>query len=534
RAMLGQRSAPEELAAYLGEAALAQGDLAKARRWLQPGRFSPATALHGYRMLGRLEIRDGNLAAAGAAFDRALAIEADDADLWVDIGHLRYRGGEQIQAIEAADRALAIAPQNASALQFRAQLVRDAYGPLAALPWLERAFETVPDDIALATDYAATLGEVGRAREALAIIRDVAERAPGAPRLLYLQAVIAARGGQTKLARDLYMRSAPEDRATPAGRMLGGILDLELGHYASAAQTFDSLASAQPDNRQVARLLAKALAMSGGERELVTRFGDWASEPQASPYLKTLVGRSLETLDRREEAATYLDAAARPGGLAIAPLAGQRPIETLRYADLTTGLALRDYLRATIAAGEFDSGAQRARTFAARFPGSSDAQNLLGDALLASGETAGAIAAYNQAARVRTDWPLVKRQVAAYQRIGDQAAARASLERFLAGGTRQPMAAALYAEWLARSGETDLAAAMLDSALAHGAGRDPAVLVLRSDIALRTGDRVEARAFASDAYRLQPLYIPAIRALAATTDDRARKQRLEAKLARLR
>ncbi len=190
---------------------------------MQPDGFSPATALHGYRMLGRLEIREGNLPSAGAAFDRALAVAPDDANLWVDIGHLRYRGGEQVQAIEAADRALSLDPQNAAALQFRAQLVRDAFGPAAALPWLERALEVKPGDPVLMTDYSASLGEIGRAKEALAILRDVAQIAPKAPRLLYLQAVIAARGGNFALARDLYLRAPVEDREMPAGQMLGGM-----------------------------------------------------------------------------------------------------------------------------------------------------------------------------------------------------------------------------------------------------------------------------------------------------------------------
>lgn len=531
RAMLEAERVPEDLAAYLGEAALAQGDLAKARRWLAPGDFSPATALHGYRMLGRLEMREGNLPSAGAAFDRALAIQSDDADLWVDIGHLRYRGGEQVQAIEAVDRALAIDSDNADALQFRAQLVRDAFGPLAALPWFERALEMRPDDPTLMTDYAATLGEVGRASEALAILRDVAQITPKAPRLLYLQAVIAARGGNFALARDLYLRAPEQDRETPAGQMLGGVLDLELGHYASAAQTFDRLAAIQPDNRQVARLLAKALSMGGGERELVARFGPRAR--QSSPYLQSLVGQALETLDRREEAAAFLDDASHPDGLSVTTLPGARPIEAVRYADVSTGRALRDYLRAMLSGGQTEDGARKARLFARQVPGSSDARNLLGDALLAEGETRAAIAAYRQAGLVRMDWPLMKRLVAAYQRIGDQAAARASLRAFLAGGTREPMAAALYGKWLARDGDLDGAAAMIDSALAHGAGRDPAVLTLRSEIARRSGDDEDARIFAWQAYRVQPLYAPAIRAVIATTDDDALRQRLQAVLARL-
>ena len=532
RALLETQSAPEDLAAYLGEAALIQGDLAKARRWLQPDGFSPATALHGYRMLGRLEIREGNLPSAGAAFDRALAVAPDNSDLWVDIGHLRYRGGEQVQAIEAADRALSLDPQNAAALQFRAQLVRDAFGPSAALPWLERALEVRPGDPALMTDYAAALGEIGRAKEALAILRDVAQIAPKAPRLLYLQAVIAARGGDFPLARDLYLRAPEQDRDTPAGQMLGGILDLEVGHYASAAQTFDRLAAIQPDNRQVAQLLAKALSMSGGERELVARFKQQAA--RSDPYIKTLVGQALETLDRREEAAIYLDAAARPTNLALTPLPGVRPLEAVRYADVRTGRMLRDYLRAVLPTGQAEDAAQKARLFARRMPGSSDAQNLLGDALLANGETHAAIAAYRQAAQVRMDWPLVKRLIAAYQRIGDQAAARATLRAFLAGGTREPMAAALYGDWLVRDGDLEDAAAMIDSALAHGAGRDSAVLTLRSEIARRSGEDENARIFALQAYSVQPLYAPAIRAVIATTDDDAVRQRLQARLARLR
>ena len=169
-----------------------------------------------------------------------------------------------------------------------------------------------------------------------------------------------------------------------------------------------------------------------------------------------------------------------------------------------------------VATGRLADGADQARLFARRFPGSSDAQNLLGDALLAHGETGAAIAAYREAALVRTDWPLMKRLIAAYQRGGAQKAARASLRAYLEGGAREPMAAALYGEWLARS------------------GRDPSVLTLRSEIAARAGHDEAASEFAWRAYSLQPMYAPAIRAVVATTRDDAVRQRLQTKLARLR
>ncbi len=59
---------------------------------------------HGFHMLARLEMADGNLPAAGDAFDRALEGNGGTAEIWVDIGRMRYRGGEHHQALEAAQR----------------------------------------------------------------------------------------------------------------------------------------------------------------------------------------------------------------------------------------------------------------------------------------------------------------------------------------------------------------------------------------------------------------------------------------------
>ena len=139
----------DDVRALMGEALLAQGDLAKAREWLAPGSFSPPTRALGFRMLGRLELRERHLPAAGAAFDRALAVAPDDAHLWTDIARLRYTGGEQAQAIQAADRALKSAPGDPAALAFRALLIRNQNGLAAALPWFDAALAKTPDDVGI-------------------------------------------------------------------------------------------------------------------------------------------------------------------------------------------------------------------------------------------------------------------------------------------------------------------------------------------------------------------------------------------------
>ncbi len=533
RAMLEQNHAAPELAAYLGQAALQQDDLAKARRWLGDGAFSPETAGLGFRMLGQLEMREGRLAEAGTAYDRALAADPDNAELWTDIGRLRYRGGEQLQAIEAADRAIAIDPDNPVALRFRAQLVRDSHGPRNALTWFETALEATPDDVGLVTEYAATLGDAGEAGDALAALRRASELSAGAPRTVYLNAVIAARGGEFDLARSLLLRAPTADRESPAGLLLSGILDIELGHYASAALTFDRLSQLQPDNRRVIHLLARSLLLSGGERELVARLSERAAARRASPYLKAAVGRALETLDRREEAAVFLDAAARPSALAITPLPSRTLPEALRFDQLDSGPDLRDFVREYLRTGQTGKAVTQAGKFAREHAGSGDAQSLFGDALLAHGEIDRAIQAYSLAAQVRRDWPLTQRLMAAYTMKADSEAVGEILERYLSGGGNDASAAGLYGGWLASRGQFAWAAAMLDSAITHGARSDPAVLALRSEVAAQLGDRVGAREFAWRAYKLQPLYPPAIRALAQVSEDEALVARLERKLAKV-
>ena len=162
RRALDAGASRSEVAAFVGEAELLQGDFSDAREWLGPGDFSLSSRERGYHALGRLEMEDDNLAAAASAFDKALQLGGENARLWVDIGRLRYRGGQHHLALEAAARAVAIDPNEPRALEFKAQLTRDAVGVRGALPLFETALAKAPNDLGLLGEYAATLGEAGR------------------------------------------------------------------------------------------------------------------------------------------------------------------------------------------------------------------------------------------------------------------------------------------------------------------------------------------------------------------------------------
>ncbi|MEW4448122.1 tetratricopeptide repeat protein [Qipengyuania sp. JC766] len=494
----------EAIAAYYGQAELQQGELAEARKWLGDGEFDEGSVGHGYHMLARLEMAQDNLPAAGRAFDRALQVKGRDPEIWVDIGRMRYRGGEQAEAIEASERALGLGPDNAAALQFRGQLIRDSEGNLAALPFFERALETNPDDVGLLGDYAATLGELGEANEMLAAARRMIELDPANRRALYLQAVLAARGGQFSLSRQLLGRSGYVDGEVPGAMQLSAVLDLESGNFASAAQMLERLSVMQPDNRHVQDLLPRALALGRNDRELIYRFGEAAKRSSASPYLRSLVARSYERLGEYERAAAFTDAVSKPR--ASNPIAKEASVtlDVARVHGDETGPDVLQLVRAALSARQNAEARESASRFLAKFPGSADALSLAGDTRLGTSDADKALDLYRRAAHIRRPWPLTLRMAAASQAKGDQAASLRLLLAHFFGDPGNAEAARLLATNAAQSGDWPAAAIFADRAIKAGAINDPFLMMIQAEFALQENDPKMAVEAAREAYALLP------------------------------
>lgn len=503
RKLLEQGVPRAELAALLGKAELEQGELVEARRWLNDGDFDDATRGEGFQALGCLELREGRMSEAGRAFDKALKSNPEDPTLWVDIGRLRYLGGEHLQALEASARAVELGPQNQVALQFRAQLVRDAYGMQAALQWFEAALQHHPDNLDLLGDYAATLGELGRGKDMLRIVRRMTEIDRRHPRALYLQAVLAARAGNDDLARRLLQLGNQRHRDMPAGMLLSGIIDLRGGNFDSAAQEFEQLLRIQPDNRRVRLLLARSLALGGNHRELVHRFGAEARLPSASPYLMTLVGRSQEALGDREAAAWYLDRAAAPRRGNLVALRAETPLDVAEMRGTEQGRNVLALVRGLIVAGNPSEAARRAEAFLDRHPGSADALTLAGDANLAARNLPRAIELYEKSAGIRRNWPLTRKLISAYRAAGRNSDAAALIRAYAASDPANVDAVALLAQLEQSQGSLERADLLYDHALELGRWRDPDLMSARASLALAQGKAQDALALARRAYLLQ-------------------------------
>lgn len=517
-----------DLAAYFGEAAMLQKDLKKAREWLGPGKFGPNSQLHGFRMLGLLEIEAGNLPAAGKAYDRALEVDAKNAQLWVDIARLRYRGGEQAQAVDAARRAVQLGPDEPQALQLWGEFLRDTEGLVAAEQWLAKALKKAPGNTDIRLELAACQLDIGQGDAAIKTLDEGGEAIKDAPRAAMIRAIHAARVGDDVAARDWLAQSGAVTAKIPAAVLLSAVLDLRGGTYESAAQSLASLVRRQPDNMRAQELLAFALSQSGDHEELVYRFEATALSYRGSPYLRTMVGRAHEALDQRESAAIFLDRAAVPEAeLGILPPATSP--ENLRLGSEATALDLRDGVRVAIASGNDGVARNYARRYAQTYRGSADGESLLGDANLAAGNHKQALQDYARSAAIRQSWPLVLRQLAAQDQLPGSAEI---LVKFALGHPRHAEANALLADAYAAEDNWQEAANMLDAAIAGGMGRVPWVLAARSVAARALGDQAGQLEWALAAHDLQPMNAQATAALIAALpkDEGAARVELEAKL----
>jgi tetratricopeptide (TPR) repeat protein len=478
-------AAKTDVAAYMGEALVLQGQNDKARYWLDAAKFSPQTSARGFRALARIERLEGNLPAAGQAYDRALATTPDDAALWVDIGRLRYTGMQHLMALDAAEHALKLEPDNVRALEFKGQIVRDQHGLRAALPWFEAALARNPEDISVLGEYAATLGDMGRVMDMLAVTRQMLTIDRRNPRALYLQAVMAARAGDNSLARSLLNRAGSAVAGWPGAMLLDAVIDLRTGSPVMAITKLEQLSERQPANARVPELLARALFQAGEYDALTRRFGPVAAQDGASPYMLTLVGRAYEILDRRDLAAPFLDRATRSSAFAIYPV--------------RNGSWLGDH----ITSGRYAQAMSEIEQSLSVTPGAAPLRVEKGDMLLVRGDDAGALAQYRQAARVSLPLSLMLRMKALLERTGKQAQADALVENYLFNNPDSAEGAWHAAQGALSRKDWGRARLLLSHLDRTGSRRDVSVLTDLSLASLRAGDTQGAIDAAQRAYRLQ-------------------------------
>lgn len=427
------------------------------------------------------EMRDGNFADARRLLDEARRIEPDNPALWVAIARLHYRQNEHVGALQALDKALGLGPEFGPALLMRAQMVRDAHGLADALPWFEAAVKAEPGDPEVLAEYAATLGDLGRNRDMLKVVRQLQEVSPGYPQVYYLQAVLAARAGETVMARNLLAKSGLYQRGVPSALLLDAVIDIQQLTPDTAIATLDKLAERQPANGRVRELMALALWLGGRDDELIARFRSATSAPDASPYLIMLVGRALERRGDRDQAAPLIEQALAAREVQLFALSS--------YSNLSEPVTR---LRAMVIANDREGASREASALLRRLPGSGDMLALTGDAALFGTNAEGAMSLYTRAASVRRPWPMTRKIIFTTRALGDDKAADALLARAVTGEPRNTEALLMLAQRSAELEQWDRVAKLANLVFALGAGNDPKVLDLQARAAEALGRKDQA------------------------------------------
>lgn len=478
RAMLVQGRALDALAALNGPIPAAQRDRAMI-------------------VAGEANYRAGRFDAASRAF--ASAIEGGNTESFVAMARYRLAEQDMLGADAAATEAWHRSPHSVEALTAKADVVLARGGPAAALPWYEAALAAGGTHVPTLLAYAAALGEAGRNRAMLDPLRRAANLEPNNPRVLYLQAALAARGGEPALARTLLnrIRGIEADRAGVL--LLRAATELSLDTPAAARTAAARLLELQPDNRAARRLLAMALLREDNIRGAMEVLDPITIRPDADSWSLLMLSRAFSGLDWQQDAIQPLDRAASlqrgdPEALPASADSGES-------IDPRTAIPT---IRARLASGQAESALDLARQLADANPGVPQARLLVGDAALMLGDTAGEVQAYRAASELRFDEPTMLRLVNVLARNGDGAGAAEAVNAFMARWPENVSAMRIAAAMAAERGDWSAALALTESAVDRAGSNDALLLTQLARARIETGDADGAIEPAAHAYRLLP------------------------------
>ncbi len=417
----------------IGHALYLEGDLERAEQMLDDQNIPKKHKAYALRILGRVLLASGQIDEARSAFDSALKLGKQNSALWTDIGQFRLSQADQMGAIDAADYAVKLDTRNIRALELRARLVRSQYGMAAALPWYQSALAINPNDVPVLEEYAATLGELGRASDMLQTVRKIYSLQSKNGRAFYMQAVIAARAGEYGLAQRILLLAGSQVNETPGAMLVSAISEYQLGNHHRSADILERLVSMQPNNLQARKLLARAKQSAGENFDALDAIKPLVDRGQSDSYTAMIAARAFEATGERGKAAVGLSESSRTGVRKSAPIS---PALSLRMAadgaQKNPGNAqyVIPYIRALMLAGMPDQALIVAKQLQAANPGVPAAHMLAGDVHAARGHYADAVVDYQRARQINFSEAIMLRQVDAYRRLNQPENARAALTEF--------------------------------------------------------------------------------------------------------
>jgi cellulose synthase operon protein C len=497
----------ERIAHLLGHAALLQGNIDVALRETDAANVHPMFAAYASRIRGKAFVASGSATDAVREFNRSIKLGPRSSLLWSDIGRFRMMSGDMKGAIDAAEESVRLNPRSIEALILAAELTRQQYGLVAAIPAFERALAVDKTNLIVMIELAATLGDAGRNKDMLAMTRRILELQPKNPQAYYLQAVLAARANKPSLARSLLYRTGGMMDEMPAAMLLRATIEIMQGADEQAIVRLRPLLDIQPTNIKARRLMGAAMWRTGDIKGTIETLSPIAARSDADSYTLNILGRAFEADGNRTEAARLLDRASLPYRAGPTPFGQAFDMATVAKASERApgdASAVVPFISGLIANGRVGDALARSAALQRSNPGAPAAHVVLGDSLAAAGRWNEAVEAYRRSANIRFSESTALRLVRALEGAKRQQEAVIVLNTFLSQNPRSISARLLASEYFLRTGQWSRAIKLMENLRDRLGDRDAALLNNLAWAYLQSGNTDKAHSFAKASFELAP------------------------------
>lgn len=480
-----------EVAVPLGRAYLIMGETKKLVETISPNDLPKLTQAEVYTLRGTAFAMMGNRLQAAQSFDLGKQADPEGYGAYVGDALLKMRNGDPTGALAAATKATELAPKNAASWDALGRVQRSLGDNKGALASFDKALAIDPANIDVRIARSGLHLSEGRDADAVKDLDFLKQGGIVDPRATYVRAVIAARKGDAKAARDGY-----NDVVNQVTKLFPGIFSGDEATLMAAALSQNAVGNNEKAREYLKALLVLAPKHYAGQLMLATlsiEAKEWAT---AQAVLDPL----------------YRDAPEDPavlsalGSLNLGRKNYQQATEFFEKA-LTKGpspQALRDLGLSQYGLGNDKRGTELLEQALAKNPNDIDLMMRLAMVYGSQGNNAKAQQVAESALKIEPTNPMVLSFVGNIRgRAGDKKGARDAFETLLKKDPKF-MPAIINLTWLdIEEGKFDAGRARLVQQL-KAAGRDPDLLFQRGALEFRAGKEADASNFWEQSMEVRP------------------------------
>ena len=296
-ARLPDSARPQDYALLAGEAALQRERPREALAAIKGQSSAEAARIRALALLGQ-----DDMAGSARAFESGLATSGSNVRLLADYAIFKLHTGNTGAARVLVTKALRADPDSLEARLADAQIAV-AEGNLGhALTAYDQVATVWPGNLAAAAGKAGVLGDLGRTKEAEAVLASASSAGGSHGALAYLQARAAAGRGDWNTARSVLQANEIRLAGSNEAAVLYAQALSALGQHEQARARLVPLLRRNPDNALVRRELAKAELAGGDAKAAEATLRALAAQPTADPDDLHLLARAAKAAGDPEAA----------------------------------------------------------------------------------------------------------------------------------------------------------------------------------------------------------------------------------------